>query len=100
MEDENRDCNCGVNKMACKDCSYTTQGINAAFGYNTPDMIANNVNNNSCGCGNLEDPDCSRADMLNSIKSLNFAVIELGLYLNTHSDDEKQFAYTKNIADN
>ena len=89
MEDENRDCNRGVNKMACKDCSYTTQGINAAFGYNTPDMIANNVNNNSCGCGNSDDPDCSRADMLNSIKSLNFAVIELGLYLNTHPDDEK-----------
>ena len=36
-----------------------------------------------------ENRDYSRADMLNSIKSLNFAVIELGLYLNTHPDDER-----------
>lgn len=36
-----------------------------------------------------ENRDYNRADMLNSIKSLNFAVIELGLYLNTHPDDER-----------
>ncbi len=93
MEDENRDCNCGVNKIMSKDCSYTPQGINAAFGYNTPDMIANNVNNSSCG--NTKDSDCSGADMLNSIKSLNFAVIELGLYLNTHPDDERALCLHK-----
>ena len=93
MEDENRDCNCGVNKMMSKDCSYTPQGINAAFGYNTPDMIANNVNNSSGS--NTENPDCSRADMLNTIKSLDFAVIELGLYLNTHPDDERALCLHK-----
>ena len=36
-----------------------------------------------------ENRDYNRTDMLNSIKSLNFAVIELGLYLNTHPDDER-----------
>ena len=50
-----------------------------------------------------ENRDCSRIDMLNSIKSLNFAVIELDLYLNTHADDEKAIClhreYCKQLRD-
>ena len=33
--------------------------------------------------------------VLSSIKSLNFAVIELGLYLNTHPDDERALCLHK-----
>ena len=31
----------------------------------------------------------TREEMMNRIKSLNFAIIELGLYLDTHVDDQK-----------
>ena len=33
-----------------------------------------------------------RREMLEKIKSLNFAIIELALYLNTHPNDEKALA--------
>ena len=34
MEEENRNCNCGLNNLMNKNCNYTPDGINAAFGYN------------------------------------------------------------------
>lgn len=39
----------------------------------------------------LDNDQCNqtRDEMLERIKSLNFAIIELGLYLDTHPDDEK-----------
>ena len=40
--------------------------------------------NSSC-CGN----ESTRAEMLNEIKCLAFAIQELALYLDTHPDDEK-----------
>ena len=40
-------------------------------------------NNNSNNCDN------TREEMLERIKCLNIAIIELGLYLDTHPDDEK-----------
>ena len=55
---------------------------------------------NSCGCSNNND-NCNcecmqdkREEMMQQIKSYNFAVIELALYLDTHPD------YTINIAKN
>jgi spore coat protein JB len=50
-----------------------------------------------------EENDYTRDELLMKIKSYNFAVIELGLYLNTHPDDEKALclhnAYTKKLKD-
>ena len=54
--------------------------------------------NRNCGCDcnnenemmNHNDYDCeTRREMMNQIQSLNFAIIELGLYLDTHPDDQK-----------
>ena len=45
--------------------------------------IQNNSNMMSNGC---ED---TRTEMIDRIKALNFAIIELGLYLDTHVNDEK-----------
>ena len=39
----------------------------------------------------------SREDMAMKIKAYQFAVTDISLYLNTHPEDEKHFAYTKNI---
>ena len=42
--------------------------------------------NRNCTC---EQNEQTRADMFERIKCLNFAITELGLYLDTHNDDEK-----------
>ena len=42
--------------------------------------------NDNCGC---DDKKMNRKEMLKKIKCLQFAVIELALYLDTHPDDEK-----------
>lgn len=48
-----------------------------------------------------DDKKYTREELMMKIKSYNFAVIELGLYLNTHPDDEKALclhnAYTKKL---
>lgn len=103
MEDENR--NCGCNSNSCtnndlmnKNCNYTPQGINAAFGYNTQDNQVDN-NCNCCNACNMNDE--TRENMINKIKALNFSVIELSLYLNTHPNDQKALClhreYTKEL---
>lgn len=43
---------------------------------------------NDCPCSDKCDND-TREEMINNIKCLKFAVIELALYLDTHPDDEK-----------
>ena len=52
--------------------------------------------NRNCGCNdnNMDNQDnmCknqTRSEMIHQIKCYNFAVIELGLYLDTHPDDTK-----------
>lgn len=62
MNDNNRNCNC-MNNMQTMNLSMN--------------------NNMSSNCDN------TREEMLEKIKCLNFAIIELGLYLDTHPDDEK-----------
>lgn len=101
-------CNCHHNIVGCDsnsemnyDCNYETpQGINAAFGYNTVSMTRENMN--SCN----QEMDCAekrriREEMIHKIKALNFAIIELGLYLNTHHNDQRALClhreYTKQL---
>ena len=52
--------------------------------------IASNNYNNECGCVEEKTVDCGlRREMMDQIRSYQFAIIELGLYLNTHPDDQK-----------
>ena len=64
-------------------------------------------NYNNCGC-NMErnDDNCcermkTRQEMMEKIKCLDFAIIELALYLDTHPDDERALClhreYTKEV---
>lgn len=56
---------------------------------NNDNYIMNNMQND-CGCPMEHTIDCcAKEEMLNQIKCYNFAIIELGLYLNTHPDDDK-----------
>ena len=56
-------------------------------------------NRSNCEC----DRDMRRQEMIDQIKSLDFAIIELGLYLDTHPDDQKAICmhreYTKQAKD-
>ena len=45
-----------------------------------------NDENRNCECDEFNK---TREEMLENIKCLNFAIVELGLYLDTHPDDEK-----------
>lgn len=73
------------------DCNYTPQGINAAFGNNTASELAQDID---CGCSTNQEMCCderrrTRQEMLNNIRCLNFAIVELAEYLDTHPDDRK-----------
>jgi len=87
--DENRTCGCNMNTDM--NCDYTPQGINAAFGYNTEAMFKNDLN---CNCENntnecMQNRRQVREEMMKQIKCLNFAVIDLAEYLDTHPNDRK-----------
>ena len=115
-DNENRSCgcnnmmmnnNCGRNNMMMNntnmmnmDCNYTPEGINAAFGYNTASLVAEE---NNCNCSNNPEQCCNekraiREEMMQQMKCLNFAVIELSLYLNTHHDDQKAICLHREYA--
>ena len=72
LNEENRNCGCMNNMM---NNNYTN--------------FASFMNNNEmseCECEQFND---TREEMMQRIKGLNFAIIELGLYLDTHPEDEK-----------
>ena len=70
LEEENRNCGCMMHH------------------HNNTNIVAYTTNNNmnTCEC---EEFNQTREEMMSRIKGLNFAIIELGLYLDTHVDDEK-----------
>ena len=77
--EENR--NCGfMNNNNCMNNNYmSNNSMNFSSYQNNNDM-------NFCECDNFNQ---TREEMMERIKCLNFAIIELGLYLDTHVDDEK-----------
>ena len=100
MENENcsceeRNCNCGNNQNM--NCNYTPQGINAAFGYNSAEALADDMNcnyaSNTEEC--MDNRNAIRRDMMKQIKCLNFAVVELAEYLDTHPEDRKALCLHK-----
>ena len=88
---ENRHHNCNCNNNMEMNCEYTPEGINAAFGYNTASTLIDDMN---CSCENntnecWQNRNEMRRKMMKEIKCLNFAIIDLSLYLNTHPNDKK-----------
>ena len=64
----------------------------------------NNTNNNMVNNSNMpQRNNCEQEQMLMEIRELNFAVIELGLYLNTHPEDQRALClhrkYAKELRD-
>ena len=81
IESENRDCDCMNN--------YTVQmNDNMKFSMSNSTNNINYMSDNMSAC-ECDEFNQTRAEMLEKIKCLNFAITELGLYLDTHPDDEK-----------
>lgn len=88
LEDENRNCNCMFNNMN-NNMNANMNNIENNMNYNSmnTNFIANMENKMSdCECNKFNQ---TREEMIERIKCLNFAIIELGLYLDTHIDDER-----------
>lgn len=103
MENNNDNRHCGCNTGI--NCEYTPEGINAAFGYNTASALMDDLN---CNCTNntnecWQNRNKVRMEMMRKIKCLNFAVIDLAEYLDTHPDDRKALClhreYTNELED-
>lgn len=74
-------------------------------------MLEDNIENRNCGyeCkdnDNIDNCECKnniREEMMMKIKSYSFSIVELGLYLDTHPDDEKALClhreYTNKLKD-
>ncbi len=88
LEDcENRNCNC------C--CSSNNQSpAVSTYSYEFTNM----QNDNNCGEKQMQ-----RDEMLNKIRALDFAVVDISEYLNTHPDDERAIClhkeYSKKLKD-
>ncbi len=80
-DNENRNCNCSNENM----------------------MPYNMTCNCTCSCECSNKMDQTREEMMEQIKCYNFAVIELGLYLDTHPEDQKALClhrkYSKELKD-
>jgi len=80
---ENRNMGCGCNKEM--------YNMNNDF-----TILANNLNNMMTN--NCDNRDNTRENMINQIKCYQFAIIELGLYLDTHPDDERALCLHRKYA--
>ena len=54
--------------------------------------------NNMIDGNKVEKNECAREHMLMQIRELNFSVIELGLYLNTHPEDQRALCLYRKYA--
>ena len=77
--------------MENNECTYMSHGINAAFGYNTASTMMDDMN--CCECKDnsecMENRNRVRQEMMKQIKCLNFAVVDIAEYLDTHPNDKK-----------
>lgn len=86
LEEEDRNCECNNNNC----CEVK----------NIPDipMYSFNFTNTGAEEDTCEEKMETRCEMLQNIRSLSFAVVELAQYLDTHPDDRKALALHKEYA--
>ena len=94
--EDSRNCMCSNDN----ECKYIPQGINAAFGYNTASSLMDDMN---C-CNSKNEMECMqnrnriRKKMMKEIKCLNFAIVDLAEYLDTHPNDQKALCLHREYA--
>lgn len=91
-KEENRGCGCGcgnfanaANNMNIPNCGCNTM----------PEITIVNFNNNDCEC---EEKSRVREEMMQEIRQLEFAIIELAEYLDTHPDCQKALCLHREYA--
>lgn len=62
---------------------------NCGCGNNTKNVLGEMQTNDNYDCDNNMSKSETRREMIGKIRSLEFAITELALYLDTHPDDEK-----------
>ena len=73
-----------------RNCSCTMQSNQyATVNYQVANMNSFNNNETTDNCNNCEKNEKIRREMMMKIRELDFAIIELALYLDTHPDDQK-----------
>lgn len=85
MENMDRNCNCMNSSNNSMNSMNNTNNI---FNMNNMPNSASALNTNT-GLNLNNNCDSTRKEMMEKIKCLNFAITELGLYLDTHPEDEK-----------
>ena len=75
-ENENRNCNCNNANNSC--CQKNPTPSVSTYSFNFTNIMPEEF------CAEEE---MTRADMLQKIRCLGFAVVELAEYLDTHADD-------------
>lgn len=73
------------------DCPYELTGINAQYGYNTAQMYNNEENSTCCNQNNSN----IQKEMMCQIRAQEFAITDIGEYLNTHPEDKKAICLHK-----
>ena len=84
VQSENRNLGCCCNKEMYH--------MNADY-----NMLTNTLDN-IMGNNNCDNDDMTREKMINQIKCYQFAIIELGLYLDTHPEDERALCLHRKYA--
>ena len=85
MENMDRNCNC---MNSSNNSINSMNNTNNIFNMNNMPNSASALNTNA-GLNFNNNCDSTREEMMEKIKCLNFAITELGLYLDTHPEDEK-----------
>ena len=105
---ENRGCNCAAgDHMMYVPAGFNNNPMQGNCEDNNIDMSmsAYNVTGVNMDCMEKEktERDCRREEMMMQIRELDFAIVELGLYLDTHPDDQKALClhreYAKKLKD-
>lgn len=109
MENRGCHCGCGNNSTVFSDNTMNNNWITGQCSNNESNMsmTAYNVTNVGSTGTNEDccpiDRDPKREEMMSKIRELDFAIVELGLYLDTHPDDQKALClhreYSKQIKD-
>ena len=94
MSVENRKCSCMNENNMNNNLNYNCECQNDNCMMNENVLSANEIQND-CNC---EDYKNTREEMAKKIKCLDFAVIELSLYLDTHPDDQKALCLHRKYA--
>ena len=118
LDNENRNCSCNCGCMMNNNSNMMVENIDYPNTMTTSAGFGFNNSNCNCCCEkgmtprvpmysyeftNIEEEECpqreaTREEMIQKIRCLSFAIVELAEYLDTHNDDEKALCLHREYA--